>query len=175
MAISEQARKNKNERKKVLAAEYKAQKRCICCGRQDERTLQGLTRCADCREKQRVSKEKYRKTHKAQNDEYREKYREKCRAEHRCVDCGKQDARTLAGHSACYECLRKRTERTRRSRQTLKTKRDKTLLHKAYHIARLFDYPLLTGDYQNGEYVTAEVYALQLRKIRKGETKENQD
>lgn len=48
-----------NDLLKAYRKDWKAQKRCICCGRQDEDTLSGLTRCRRCSDYQRQYMKEY--------------------------------------------------------------------------------------------------------------------
>lgn len=61
---------------------------CAMCGKQDERTLAGYTRCNSCAEKLR-------------------QYGHKLKEQHRCTKCGEQDDRTLAGKTRCEFCSQK--------------------------------------------------------------------
>lgn len=86
------------------------EKRCLNCGKQDERTLSGMSRCQSCADKEnRMQRERMdaapqkRAAKNAAQREWRRMLRERCL----CVDCKKQDAYTLNGHARCFECSQK--------------------------------------------------------------------
>ena len=76
------------ERLKILHKKRKEQHRCLCCGKQDERTLVGYAACNKCVERQK-------------------QYRKKLKEQHRCTQCGEQDERTLSGLCFCNFCTKK--------------------------------------------------------------------
>lgn len=80
MATDEYARKRRQK--------LKEQHRCLCCGKQDERTLVGYVACTKCVERQR-------------------QYRQKRKSLHLCLKCGTQDERTLAGKTCCAFCSKR--------------------------------------------------------------------
>ena len=80
MATAEYTKKRQQKRKE--------QHRCLCCGKQDERTLVGYAACNKCVERER-------------------QYRKKLKEQHRCTKCGEQDERTLAGKTNCAFCSKK--------------------------------------------------------------------
>jgi len=67
----------------------KAEKRCVRCGAQDERTKAGRTLCKSCYEYDS-------KKAKMQRKERRET--------HCCILCGAQDSNTLKGRAYCFNC-----------------------------------------------------------------------
>ena len=67
----------------------KAEKRCVRCGAQDERTKAGRTLCNGC----------------YMYDSKRDKLQRKARREtHCCSWCGMQDSNTLKGRAYCFNC-----------------------------------------------------------------------
>ena len=80
MATAEYAKKRREK--------LKEQHRCLCCGKQDERTLVGYVACTKCVERQR-------------------QYRKKRKSLHLCLKCGTQDERTLAGKICCAFCSKR--------------------------------------------------------------------
>lgn len=75
--------------------ERKESHQCVVCGKQDERTLAGKIRCAECTERERKLRH------------MRTSVYERRKAGHECVRCGKQDARTLRGLTKCEKCTQK--------------------------------------------------------------------
>lgn len=76
---------------------------CVDCGKQDSRTLRGLTRCDMC----------YEKAKKCTREGRRSLYALRKRIGI-CVSCGREDAFTMNGRSMCAECCEKDAERQRR-------------------------------------------------------------
>lgn len=166
-----------SERKKRLVESRKAKKTCIACGKQDERTLRGTCRCAECYEKnkkyKKKSNQKNKEKTKEKSAEYRKRHKELCRKEHRCIDCGKQDERTLLGYAVCNLCQKKRSDKQRESRKTLRENKEAVKARKSYHIAKLFAYPLISAAYYHGEEIDIETYTKLLKKARRKEKREN--
>jgi hypothetical protein len=67
----------------------KAEKRCVRCGAQDERTKAGRTLCKGC----------YEYDSKKAKLQYKERCKNQC-----CIQCGAQDSYTLKGHTRCLNC-----------------------------------------------------------------------
>ena len=67
----------------------KAEKRCVRCKAQDERTKAGRTLCKDC----------YMYDSKKAKLQYKERCKNQC-----CIQCGAQDSYTLKGHTRCLNC-----------------------------------------------------------------------
>lgn len=82
----------------------KEERRCVYCGAQDSRTLDGKITCFRC-----SAKESGRDARRYQSRKgpMLERY-EGRKAEGRCVQCGCQDGRTLSGHVRCIRCSDKR-------------------------------------------------------------------
>ena len=93
-----------------LKQKRKDNKLCVECGKQDNRTLQGLTRCTECSER---AKEYYKRCKEKNPDSFKnknadkQKWRELLRKNHLCLDCKKMDAYTLNGRPKCAECAEK--------------------------------------------------------------------
>lgn len=106
--------KTARERQVQWLAKMKEQLRCVACGRQDERTIKGLVKCAVCAEK---DKEWYRRSKKQSPEKYAQKnvekqdWRKQLRENHLCVDCSQQDAFTLGGRPKCEACTKKDAKR----------------------------------------------------------------
>jgi hypothetical protein len=84
----------------------KAEKRCVRCGAQDERTKAGRTLCKSCYEyDSKNSRLRYRARREAQ----------------RCVVCGGQDNNTRKGRAYCFNCAVYNADATRKSYQKKKT------------------------------------------------------
>ena len=67
----------------------KAEKRCVRCGAQDDRTKAGRTLCKDC----------------YGYDSKRDKLQRRARRENQCcIWCGAQDSNTLKGRAYCFNC-----------------------------------------------------------------------
>lgn len=92
----------------------KEQHRCNVCGRQDERTLKGMVKCAICAERDKAS---YRRRKELHPEVFQKKnaeqqlWRKQLRENHLCVDCSKQDAFTLGGRPKCAACAEKDAKR----------------------------------------------------------------
>ena len=67
----------------------KAEKRCVRCKAQDERTKAGRTLCNGC----------YMYDSKKAKLQYKERCKNQC-----CIQCGAQDSYTLKGHTRCLNC-----------------------------------------------------------------------
>ena len=77
----------------------KAEKRCVRCGAQDERTKAGRTLCAGC----------------YGYDSKKGKLQRKARREnHCCIWCGTQDSNTLKGRVYCFNCAIKNAVRAKK-------------------------------------------------------------
>jgi len=90
------AQKSRYEKKKALGI-------CADCGKPDERTRSGLTRCAEC----------YRRGRERGREYARMLYAER-KGRGLCVMCGKEDAYTMIGRSMCADCCERDRERQRK-------------------------------------------------------------
>lgn len=108
-----------NEARKRWRERMKQEGRCQNCGRQDEKTLAGRSRCTVCagkdnrRDKARLDADPEKRSRK--NAEKREWTRQ-LKANHLCVDCKQQDAYTLNGRARCFECAEKYARECRERR-----------------------------------------------------------
>lgn len=84
----------------------KAMHVCVGCGKQDERTVRGLTLCGMCYEK---GKEKRKARARAL-------YADR-KAWGLCALCGKKDAYIISGRVLCAECCKKEAERQHSRRE----------------------------------------------------------
>lgn len=89
---------------------------CIKCGKQDERTLSGRCTCEECARKDRERKigRQLTEEQKAASLRYHAETRRWRREKKRCVDCGRQDERTLSGKPRCAKCNAKANSRARK-------------------------------------------------------------
>lgn len=87
----EENRDRYRKQSRDLYAKRHGERKCVKCGKQDEWTLRGRSRCAACAAAEKAG------------DHFREKYHTR-KAEHRCTSCGKQDERTLNGMTRCEAC-----------------------------------------------------------------------
>ena len=71
-------------------------------------------------------------------DEYAKKRREKLKEQHRCLHCGTQDERTLAGYTRCSACAEKCRQRAKSRIRSRKRKRKAKMQNlSVYEMARL--------------------------------------
>lgn len=95
-----------------------AEHRCVTCGGQDERTLEGHTRCAACYAKA-YRNPQVRSADQKKRDAEKKRDRSAARAAAmQCVDCGHQDYRTLNGKQFCARCQRRRNATNRAYRDS---------------------------------------------------------
>ena len=84
----------------------KSRRRCVHCGKKDERTTNGFTECGECADKEKnspariASKERYKEAQK--------KLRRERREAGVCTECGME--RDMEGYLMCYKCLEKQRE-----------------------------------------------------------------
>lgn len=78
---------------------HKLRRECVYCGKSDERTLRGLTRCAACYERE-----------KARRPEQARRIYAFRKQNGLCTKCGKRDAYTMNGRSACADCAERYAE-----------------------------------------------------------------
>ena len=93
--------------------------RCVNCGGVDDFTRIGRSRCAVCNAKHNRSerKEMTREQRDRENAEKRE-WAKMRKAAHLCIDCGRQDKRTINGKCQCLQCAKKRSDRRRETRNS---------------------------------------------------------
>lgn len=87
-------KKRENKRYQYL----RERKRCACCGKQDERTLEGFAYCEPCAEKARIryNSDKYKEINKRRRVENF--------AKGVCTKCGRD--KPSEGHRICDKCRR---------------------------------------------------------------------
>ena len=91
--------------------------RCVNCGAVDDFTRQGRSRCAVCNAKHHRPAKKAMTPEQRQTDNANKReWAQMRKAAHVCVDCGKQDKRTLDGKCQCLQCAKKRADRRRELR-----------------------------------------------------------
>ena len=119
-------------------ARMKAEHRCVRCGKQDERTIEGKTLCGVCAKKN----SEYIMRNKERYYAHTKRRFERMLSEHRCVDCGRQDARTLIGKQKCAVCAAKH--------DIYKARTMRRKARHAYYLKKLQEYPYLVGGVTNG-------------------------
>ena len=92
------------------------EQRCVCCGKQDELTLDGHSYCRECRERHKANasprKPRTPEQLKRENQDKHEWYL-RCAELQVCVKCGKKDKHTVQGHRYCALCQGKRNKMQR--------------------------------------------------------------
>jgi len=99
-----------------MRAWWRAHRRCTACGKQDERTLRGNTRCFECYDKRKEQAERAKGTEKHRDQTHarcgKAKEQRQQRAEQKlCTNCGKPLAVLDAGYKQCCECRAKERKR----------------------------------------------------------------
>lgn len=113
---NEQARVKRIDRHHRHYQKMVDEKRCTCCGKQDERTLSGRVYCMDCYKRHKANASPRKKRTKAQQDEEnktRREWQEMCRKLHMCVNCGAKDRYTINNHRLCLKCSTKKNSQQR--------------------------------------------------------------
>lgn len=95
-----------------------AEGRCTNCGKIDDRTLAGHVRCETCNIKAHAGKAPKQRTEeqRLQDNANRREWHRMRKAAHVCVECGRQDKRTLGGMSTCLFCATRRNKLARERR-----------------------------------------------------------
>ena len=118
MTIEEYAKKDRKKYAKRLYWGRVEAHECTQCGKQDARTLEGRTRCAECAEKHNESTRKRREENGREKDVNRYRWRRKEYIENRCCHkCGTQDYLTMRGKALCISCSRKDKARQEKRKQ----------------------------------------------------------
>ena len=134
MATEEEKRAKHYERNKRSYQKKVNERRCTCCGKQDERTLSGRVYCVECYERHKANASPRKKrTRQQQLDENqtRREWEARCRQVQICVKCGTKDKYTINGHRTCMRCtaLKNKQQRAKYDKQKSsdyrKTRRDK--------------------------------------------------
>lgn len=90
--------------------------RCVNCGKEDDYTRNGRSRCAACNEKYRYSGKKTMTPEQREQDNANKREWIKMRKDaHVCIYCGKQDRRTINGMSSCLQCGKSRSDYNRKN------------------------------------------------------------
>lgn len=85
--------------------------RCVSCGTMDDRTLSGKPRCEACNAKAHPkTRKKLTEEQRAESNAYRREWAQMRKSAHVCVQCGRVDARTLAGRSFCLQHGKRRSD-----------------------------------------------------------------
>lgn len=97
-----------------------AEGRCTNCGKIDDRTLAGHVRCEACNIKAHANKVTKQRTEeqRLQGNKNRREWYHMRKDAHVCVQCGRQDKRTLGGMSTCLFCATRRNKQARVRRDT---------------------------------------------------------
>lgn len=95
-----------------------AEGRCTNCGKIDDRTLAGHARCEACNIKAHAGKAPKQRTEeqRLQDIENKREWYHMRKNAHVCVQCGRQDKRTLSGMSTCLFCATRRNKNARENR-----------------------------------------------------------
>lgn len=100
-------------------AEKRAEKRCVHCGKQDERTLKGYAYCVKCNamrykpySERKPRSEEQRQSENADKRTWAKMHRDAGV----CVQCGRKDKRTINGKGMCLYCATKVNESARKRR-----------------------------------------------------------
>lgn len=109
---AEKYRKHNIEKIRAKGRVWQAKKRelarknkvCLRCKKQDERTLDGKTYCAECAEKADVSRKEYKREHPEKVKEYNRRRYEKQLAKHICTNC-KTELPQDYKKTKCPQCL----------------------------------------------------------------------
>ena len=112
--------RNKRHYMKMLA-----EGRCVDCGKVDKFTEEGRSRCAVCNMKhQRPSRKLMTQEQRDRDNANKREWAKMLKEAHLCIDCRKQDKRTISGKVQCLQCAKKRADR---SRETWDYEREKEL------------------------------------------------
>lgn len=88
--------------------------RCCQCGKADELTRAGRSRCAVCNAKaHKREKKPLTDEQRAEGNAIKRDWAKMLKDAHLCVDCRRKDARTVKGMSRCLQCSKKRANRSR--------------------------------------------------------------
>lgn len=101
--------RNKRHYLKMLA-----EGRCCQCGKADELTRGGRSRCAACNAKaHKRDKKPLTEEQRAEGNAIKREWAKMRKDAHLCIDCGRKDARTINGKCQCLQCAKKRADRSR--------------------------------------------------------------
>lgn len=111
-----EAKKKQNKRAYLRKI---SEHRCVNCGKQDERTLQGFIKCKACvaRNKANASpRPKRTPEQQAKSTQDKRDWIQRCKDVQMCIRCGTKDKHTIAGHRLCLICAGKDNKRQRETR-----------------------------------------------------------
>lgn len=110
----------RKKRQQKYYARKRNEHRCVTCGKQDERTLQGFVYCEECNVKRHVPYDPAKRSEERKNRENADKreWARMMKAKQICVICGRKDKRTVDGRSQCLFCATRLNERARERRKT---------------------------------------------------------
>lgn len=100
------SRKNRSSCWKGAYGYLRAQKKCVQCRQQDERTLSGRSYCEACRTKNNEAQRRYREHNPDMNRIRSKKYRQDRAKNGLCLDCGKRPP--VYGQILCEDCKARR-------------------------------------------------------------------
>lgn len=91
--------------------------RCVDCGGVDDFTKGGRSRCAACNAKHpRPERKVLTQEQRDRDNADKREWAKMRKAAHVCIDCGRQDKRTIGGKCQCLQCAKKRADRRRETR-----------------------------------------------------------
>ena len=88
------------------------EKKCVTCGKQDERTLSGRVYCQECETRHRANASPRKpRTEEQKREESANKkaWKERLLALGACTQCGTKDKRTVRGMHLCVICAAKKS------------------------------------------------------------------
>lgn len=111
MDAASEAKRASNRERCALAYMIKVREcRCVCCGRQDERTLSGRVHCRECFGKKQARRIQTKRTPEQQEieNESRREWEARRVELQMCAKCGAKDRNTVNGHRLCLRCAAKK-------------------------------------------------------------------
>lgn len=105
-AVSEAKRMSNRERCARAYMRKVQERRCVICGRQDERTLTGRVHCLECYRKKQARRPRQKRTPEQQEieNESRREWEARRVELQLCAKCGAKDKNTVNGHRLCLRC-----------------------------------------------------------------------
>lgn len=114
MTTAEYARQKHIREVQSRYSRLMSEKRCTQCGKQDDRTLAGRTRCNECNAKTYVPRENRSERQLLNEKRRRQEIRQERVEAGLCRECGKEDYLTLRGSHVCVACKRIHKEAAKR-------------------------------------------------------------
>lgn len=91
--------------------------RCVDCGKVDDYTRKGRSRCKICNNRhQRPERKTMTREQRDEENANKREWARMRKEAHLCIECGKQDKRTLNGKCQCLQCAKKKNDRRRETR-----------------------------------------------------------